>query len=889
MKRTIVSVFIFVLLICKISYSQNLTTLPQVSPMDKNNFNQTDDKVLSPYFLVQSMDGVENFPLLSTEADIAIAGVIADVTIKQTYVNRGKKTIEAIYIFPASTKSAVYEMTMTIGKRVIKATVDKREKAKESYEQAKREGKTATLLEQQRPNVFQMNIANILPGDTIKVELKYTEIIIPNEGVYTFVYPTVVGPRYSNKSKKVADDSDKFIETPYLKEGEEPTYDFKLSLSLSSPVPISEITSQSHKINISEMNDNFYEIKLDTTEFKKGNKDFILNYSLKGKKIQTGLLLSQSNKENFYLLMLQPPQRVKKDELPPREYIFVVDISGSMYGFPLNASKALIRKILCELKTYEKFNVIFFSGGSQVLFPDLEYATPQNIQKADSMLALARAGGGTELLEALQKAYSFKENLEFSRTVVLITDGYVSCEKEAFDLIRKNLGNTNLFTFGIGSSVNRFLIEGLARIGKGESFVVTNEMEAAPSAARFFEYITNPILTNTTIEYKGFLVYDQEPINIPDVFADRPIIIIGKWGGNADGEIIVKGKANNQNLSVTVPVKLFATIDESNALKYLWAREKLARLSDYASISDEKEFADEITQIGLDYNLLTAYTSFIAIDEENRRISDEYVRVNQALPLPEGVSEFAVGSSFIGGFSQMRSSPTHYRMSSDVDALNYQDIDESIPYDTPPSYNPKELQELVNYPEFAKLAGLEGRVMVKAFIDEFGNVTKYEIGGSDNVLFNFSAVEAVRKLKFKPAIKNGQPEPAWVTLPITYKLGSKTHHKRVLAKNLNGIEFVDLTIGKGKPIYDGDKVKMHYLAYVDDTQELLFNSYNSGKPLEFKLGSSEIIKGINEGIDGMRYGGKRLIIIPHNKRLIGQPQFNLIRDKHLILIIEVVN
>ena len=211
----------------------------------------SDDKTLSPYFMVKSDDpSIDQLPLESTGAEVSIAGVIADVKVTQVYKNAGKQAIEAIYVFPASTKASVYGMKMTIGERTIIARIQEKEKARQEYEQAKHEGKSASLLEQQRPNVFQMNVANIMPGDLIKVELSYTELLVPTEGVYEFIYPTVVGPRYSNKPEASAASSEKWVKNPYLHQGEAPPYAFDITTQIAASIPIQEIICPSHKVNI---------------------------------------------------------------------------------------------------------------------------------------------------------------------------------------------------------------------------------------------------------------------------------------------------------------------------------------------------------------------------------------------------------------------------------------------------------------------------------------------------------------------------------------------------------------------------------------------------------------------------------------------------------------
>jgi Ca-activated chloride channel family protein len=267
-----------------------------------------DDKTLSPYFFVKGDDAsVDALPLKATSAKVAISGTIADVLVTQVYKNEGKKTLEAIYIFPASTRAAVYAMRMTIGSRVIEAQIAKREDARKTYEQAKKQGKSASLLEEQRPNVFRMDVANILPGDEIKVEMRYTELLVPAQGVYEFVYPTVVGPRYSNKPSETASPSDKWVENPYLHAGEAPPYTFGIETSIAAGMPIKEITCSSHKVDVRYEGPALARINLDKAETRGGNKDYILRYRLQGERIESGLLLFEGEKENFFLFTASRP------------------------------------------------------------------------------------------------------------------------------------------------------------------------------------------------------------------------------------------------------------------------------------------------------------------------------------------------------------------------------------------------------------------------------------------------------------------------------------------------------------------------------------------------------------------------------------------------------
>ena len=605
---------------------------------------ESEDRTLSPYFFVKSDDPeLDRLPLKSTSVKVEISGVIADVLVTQVYKNEGRQPLEAVYTFPASTRAAVYAMKMTIGERTIAAKIEEREKARRDYEQAKQEGKSASLLEQKRPNVFQMNVANILPGDVIKVELRYNEWLVPTDAVYTFVYPTVVGPRYSNQAADQAPAREKWVENPYLHQGESPTYTFHMAVNLSAGLPIQEITCPSHKVNIRYEGTGFSRIELNSSDKFGGNRDFLLKYRLSGRRIQTGLLLYEGEEENFFLAMLQPPKRVTPEQIPPREYIFIVDVSGSMHGFPLNISKKLMRDLITNLRPTDRFNVLLFAGSSSLMAQQSLPANRENIDRAIAMIERQRGGGGTELLPALKRALALPRGEGSSRSVVIATDGYVTVEEEAFDLIRNHLGQANIFTFGIGSSVNRHLIEGMARVGMGEPFVITRPDVADEKADEFRKLIASPVLTEIEIDFGAFEVYDVEPRSIPDVLAERPVMVFGKWRGEPRGFIALKGTSGKQSYEETLDVSAIKPLHDHSALRYLWARHRIALLCDYNKLRPRDERVREVIDLGLTYNLLTAYTSFVAIDTSVRLKGGKTQTVKQPLPLPQGVSDLAVG------------------------------------------------------------------------------------------------------------------------------------------------------------------------------------------------------------------------------------------------------
>jgi len=602
------------------------------------------DKTLSPYFFIEGNNTeTEQFPLKDTNVEVNINGVIAGVKVTQHYENTGTKPINAKYVFPASTRAAVNAMTMTIGNQVIKAKIKEKQQAKQEFEQAKKEGKSASLLEQKRPNVFTMDLANIMPRDKVKIELEYTELLVPDEGTYEFVYPTVVGPRYSNQPEETAPHQDKWVKSPYLMQSSKPNTTFNITTTLSTGIPLQEALCKSHEIDIKWENQSLARVELKNTGEFAGNRDYILNYRLTGKEIQSGLMLYEGKDENFFLLMMQPPEKITKQDIPPREYIFIIDVSGSMFGYPLSISKELIKNLIGNLKESDLFNVLLFAGSSKLLAEQSVPATSDNIKNAIAVIDSQQGGGATELLPAMKHALSVPKTSGFSRSIVIVTDGYISVEREAFEIIRNNLDNTNFFAFGIGSSVNRYLIEGIAKTGQGIPFIVTEEKEADWTAAKFREYIKSPVLTDIKAEFNGLDVYDVEPVKIPDLFSQRPIIVFGKYKGNAKGEIVISGQHGENKYKKSFVVSDSKPLETNSALQYLWARKKLERLSDYTGEQENEASKKDIIEIGLKYNLLTKYTSFIAVTEMIRNTEGTATDVNQPLPLPKNVSELAVG------------------------------------------------------------------------------------------------------------------------------------------------------------------------------------------------------------------------------------------------------
>ncbi|OJJ19132.1 hypothetical protein BKI52_20160 [marine bacterium AO1-C] len=767
-------------------------------------------KTLSPYFFVKSnTNNTDQMPLKSTSVEVNIAGVIAEVVVNQVYENKGKETLEALYVFPGSINAAVHGMEMQVGKRHIIAQIEEKQKARKRYTKAKKQGKTASLLEQKRPNVFQMNVANILPGDKITVKLRYTELLIPTNGVYEFVYPTVVGPRYSNQPLATATASQKWVQSPYIKRKtsdftntttSQPTYTFDITTTIDAGIPIQKVACTSHRTKVKFRKKGSTKVRLHPKEKLGGNRDFILQYQLLGKRIQSGILLQLGKTpqdENFFLMMMQPPKTPKTAQIPPREYIFVFDVSGSMDGFPLETSKELMKNLLAKLRPQDKFNVLLFEYNNAMLAPQSMAATPQNIQNVLQVFNKQSGSGGTRLLPALRKALSFPNMDDYSRTFVIVTDGYITVEKEAFNLIRDNLNKANLFAFGIGSSVNRYLINGLAKAGLGEPFIVTKPAEAAKQANHFQQYIQSPVLTNIQANFGGMQVYDVEPKSIPDVFASRPILVYGKYKGTPTGNITIEGKTGNKRYSQKMDLEE-ASLVSGEALKYLWARKKIQWLSDYGKVNPEPQLKKQITNLGLKYSLLTQYTSFIAVDDKIRNKTGKQTQVKQPLPLPKGVSNKAVGK--LAPPLPVIKSPNVIEIPDEEEIVDEIEVDleveleEEVVPPPPPIVEEKEeeifmitekqaefpggranlykyIQQNLKYPPKARQMAIEGKVYVELIIGKDGSIVSIRVVRGLSKDCDQEAIRVMKKMpKWTPATVRGRRVKQKITVPIVFKL-----------------------------------------------------------------------------------------------------------------------
>ncbi|HEY0251383.1 MAG TPA: VWA domain-containing protein, partial [Kofleriaceae bacterium] len=490
-------------------------------------------------------------------------------------------------------------------------------------------------------------VANILPKDRIQVEMKYTELLVPTDGTYEMVYPTVVGPRYAGETTTVGKHGEnQFVASPYQHAGATPTAGFAMHVSLSGGMEIQQIDSPSHKIATQlAASKDAATVDLDPGETGAGNRDFVLRYRLAGADLASGLMTYAGPKpgdENFFLAMVQPPHRPAQELIPPREYVFIVDVSGSMQGFPLQTTKTLMHDLLPRLRPTDTFDVMLFSGDSALYAPKSVPATPDEITKAIAFVDKQNGGGGTELLPAMQQAMAMpRPAVGVSRSFVVVTDGFIAEEPKVFEHIRDHLGEANVWSFGIGTSVNRHLMDGIAKAGQGEAFTILGPDQAKAAAVKFRDYVETPVLTNVKLSVDGFDAYDIEPKVLPDVFASRPVLVWGKYRGAPKGTLTLTGVSGRGRFVSTLDATKTAPDEKNAALRYLWAREQISILGDFFN---EEQNHDQIVKLGLQYNLLTKFTSFIAVQDIVRTTKGS-TDVNQPSPMPAGVTDMAVGGN----------------------------------------------------------------------------------------------------------------------------------------------------------------------------------------------------------------------------------------------------
>jgi len=596
---------------------------------------------------VRDDDGVWELPLMDTRVDAEIAGFVVDVEVQQVFSNPFEEPIEATYLFPLPDKAAVNDMVMQIGERRIVGEIHRRADARKIYEQARNSGRTAALLDQERPNLFTQHVANILPGEQIEITIHFVQTLTYQDGGYEWSFPTVVGPRYIPAEGTGADDprdDAQRLNAPYAtgKTG----HSIDLQVSLDAGVAIQDVRSPSHKLLVQPSGESRATISLDPGD-NIPNKDFVLRYDVAGDSPDAALITHRSGLGGYFLLMIQPQSEdaLSDATVTPKEMVFVVDTSCSMSGFPLDKAKDVMRLAIDEMNPDDRFTVLNFSEQVSALSPLPLPNTSYNRRVGTRFVNNFRGSGGTEMLSGIKAALDLPADDELLRTVMFLTDGYIGNEEAILSAVQQRLGRSRLYSLGVGSSVNRYLLDRMAKMGRGHVQYLRPDEDATDTVADFYERIRNPVLTDIEIQWQGVQVESVMPDPVPDLFAGQPVILVGRYDKPGRGSVTISGRVRGKQVSQTIPVLLPRKQDDHGALASLWARTVIEDLESRQYGRPSKALEDEITELALEYRLMTRYTSFVAVEEQVRSNGNgpprtvrvplegpEFVDMNRILP-----------------------------------------------------------------------------------------------------------------------------------------------------------------------------------------------------------------------------------------------------------------
>ncbi|EDX73627.1 Vault protein inter-alpha-trypsin [Coleofasciculus chthonoplastes PCC 7420] len=596
---------------------------------------------------VQSEEGQQQvFPLKHTEVNAKVTGNVSQVEVTQTFENPFAEPLEAVYVFPLPDEAAVYDMEIKIGDRTIKGEIKKSEEAQAIYEQARQEGRTAGLLEQERANIFTQSLANIKPGEQIDVTIRYTDSLKFQGGDYEFVFPMVVGPRYipgtpmdnSGNTNQVPDASR--ITPPVLKPGTRSGHDINVTVEINAGVPIQDVRSPSHQIRTQRRGETV-QVQLggeDTIP----NKDLILRYQVAGDRTQATILSQTDERGGHFALYLIPALDYRPDEIVPKDVVFLMDTSGSQRGEPFLKSQELMRRFINGLNPDDTFTIIDFANTTTQLSPQPLANTAPNRTQALNYINGLQANGGTELMNGIRAVLNFPPSAPNRlRSVVLLTDGYIGNESQVIAEVQRQLKPGNrLYSFGVGSSVNRFLLNRLAEVGRGTAKIIRQDEPTQEVAETFARQINNPVLTDIRVSWQGEGTSAQiYPLAAPDLFANQPLVLLGRKPDRRNGTIKITGMtAGSQRYEKTLSVN-FDQSSDNPAIAQLWGRARIKDLMNQMFGGETTSGVEAVTQTALNYNLLSQYTAFVAVSEEVRVEPDgTRRRVQVPVELPEGVS-----------------------------------------------------------------------------------------------------------------------------------------------------------------------------------------------------------------------------------------------------------
>ncbi len=590
---------------------------------------------------------VRTFPLEHTSVTVKIAGNLSRVEVKQTFTNPYDNPLEAIYKFPLPDDSAVDDMEIRIGDRVIRGKIKKRQQAQKIYQQAKQEGKTAGLLEQQKDNIFTQSLANIQPGEQIEVVIRYTNTLQFIGSDYEFAFPLVVAPRYGD-STPTGNNFNPLIapawasDLPETRSGK----DIDVTVEIDAGVAISEVQSPSHAIAIQNTNSST-KVALAERDIIP-NRDLILRYQIAGADTQATVLTQSNQQGGHFATYLIPAVEYDKQQIVPKDVVFLIDTSGSQAGAAIEQSKELMRQFISGLNENDTFNIIDFANSTSKLADKPLANTRENRAKALDYVSKLDANGGTELMNGINTVLNFPAAEEGRlRSIVLLSDGLIGADEEVIGRIRDRLQPGNrLYSFGVGSSTNRFLLNRLAELGRGTVTILPPQEDAVKVADKFFREINKPVVTNIEMEWIGKGVAPEiYPQKSPDLFASQPLVLYGRKQGASSGQLKITGTVAGGKPYEKVLDVNFQQVGGNNAIAQLWGRSRIKDLMNQMYGRENPQGVKAVTKTALDYNLLSKYTAFVAVSEElpvskdtkENKISLKPQNSNQSVPEPSDI------------------------------------------------------------------------------------------------------------------------------------------------------------------------------------------------------------------------------------------------------------
>jgi len=592
-------------------------------------------------------------PLEHTSVKGEVSGFIARVSVTQTFHNPSDKKIEAVYTFPLSADAAVDDMLMRVGDREIRGVIKPREEARAIYERAVQRGHVASLLDQERPNIFTQSVANIMPGQKVEITIRYVETLPYDEGAFQFVFPMVVGPRFipgqpvgqsgtgwAPDTTAVPDASR--ITPPVTPKDTRAGHDIDLTVSIDAGVPISNISSRLHEVDVRQ--DAAHRAVVSLKNVKEiPNRDFVLCYDVAGEEIRSGVLTHKQGNDGYAMLVVIPPKRPKPEQIAGKEMIFVIDCSGSQMGWPLEKAKETMRYFIAHMNPSDTFNIVDFNVRARMLFSEPKPNTAEYREKALEYLKSLQAQGGTWMGPAVETAAQTKPPENRLRIVTFMTDGYVGNDFEIIALVKQLRGKSRWFPFGTGNSVNRYLLDTMAKVGGGEVEYVLLNSSAEEAARRFYDRIAAPVLTDVTISTEGISLQDVFPAQVSDLWSRKPLVFKARYSSPGAGKVVVNGSTGGKPYQQSVDVSLPDAQPRNDSIASLWARAKVDALMEQDLMGIQRgtpkpEIKDEIVRVALAHRIMTQFTSFVAVEEAVVTVDGKPVKVTVPVEMPDGVS-----------------------------------------------------------------------------------------------------------------------------------------------------------------------------------------------------------------------------------------------------------